>query len=62
MPDIELDPRDYRPAGEEPAKKPSWWTRLNTKPANWDKPAARLSRWITAIILGLGLMWVRSHH
>jgi hypothetical protein len=59
MPEIKLDPKDYRAIG---AKKPSWWARLNAKPANWDEPGARTSRLVMAIILGLGLMWIRSRH
>jgi hypothetical protein len=61
MPDIDLEPGDYRPVGEAKPRL-NWWQRLNAKPANWDEPEARASRWIMAIIMGLSLMWIRSRH
>lgn len=59
MPEIDLRPEDYR-AVEPP--KPSWWARLNAKPADWDKPERRWARLASAVIMGLALYWVKTRH
>lgn len=62
MPDLELDPDEYRQAGTEPPPKLNAWQKLNAKPPGWDSPGAWVGRMIVAVIMGLGLLWVRSRH
>lgn len=45
-----------------PKKHGPIWRFMFEKPPDWDKPANRISRWVSAIVLGLGLLWIRSRY